>query len=197
MGRKLRDVLPSYYITPRNSTQKRNLQEQRVKQKNYFDQNNNVVKPEEFRQGQKVAVQHHATKEWSIKGAITHKFAPRSYEIQLNNNTFIRRNTKNIRKVYAITSYSSNPNEEEQLPQNLDVNYDSDVTTAYNEDDSDSDDTINNDDSSDSDNTIPYKDDIESDEIDETIYGNKETNEYTTITGRKVKRKMPTDYDDL
>jgi len=154
--------------------------------KKYFDQNNNVVKPEEFRQGQKVAVQHHATKEWSIKGAITHKFAPRSYEIQLNNNTFIRRNTKNIRKV-----------KEEQLPQNLDVNYDSDVTTAYNEDDSDSDDTINNDDSSDSDNTIPYKDDIKSDKIDETIYGNKETNEYTTITGRKVKRKMPTDYDDL
>ena len=110
MGRKLQDNLPSYRIQPKETDNiTRNLKKERQVQKQYFDKTHHTTKPGIFRKGQIVAIQNHRTKEWTLKGTITAEIAPRSYQIKLNNGNITRRNTKNIKKVHALTVEGPNP----------------------------------------------------------------------------------------
>jgi len=100
MNRKLRSKLPT---TIDNVTAKVNINayEQMLKikqkQKNYFDKNSSKTATQ-FNSSDKIYVQNYKNKFWE-KGVVREKCkSPRSFLIQLENGTILRRNVINIRK---------------------------------------------------------------------------------------------------
>ena len=86
----------------------RNLVAEREKWSQTSEMNARRTHAFKFRKNQLVAVQHHATKEWSLRGNIVREVAPRSYEVNINRDDstsyVLRRNQKLIRKLYARTT---------------------------------------------------------------------------------------------
>ena len=145
-----------------------------------------------------IAVQNHVTHEWNIRGRIIKYIHPRSYEIKLDNGRRIRRKRLFLRQLYAISVSCENwdnslskVNASEESNNEEPISYDDERTS-----DSDSDDmTIPYDESSDiqsdsSDVTIPYEESEDSDKCNVSYA-------YITQIGRRVKRKVPTDYEQL
>ena len=85
-------------------------------------------------------------KQSSIDGTVHHEVTPRSYEIQITDGTILRRNTKDIQKVYSLTSSVEPEYNGEDVAEDLKYNIDSDIETIVNE-------TFSNNDS----DTIPYQ----------------------------------------
>ena len=79
MGRKLQEILPTHY-TQQTKPAYRDLPTERQKQK---QKKCSTSTPESFKTNQQVAIQHYATKEWSLKGTIIEKVAPRSYTVYI------------------------------------------------------------------------------------------------------------------
>ena len=111
MNRTLRDKMPRLpTLANTKKAGSRDLVAERTKQKQQHDRHIHVHNSQQencnkFLPGQHVAIQHHVTKEWSIRGQIIQEVAPRSYEIQVNNKGVLRRNQRHIRKVHSTTSY--------------------------------------------------------------------------------------------
>ena len=141
IGWRLRDNLPC--MLPSNSViPKHDLTKEREVQERHF---NNAAKTSssKFKVGQQVRIQHHITKQWSIDGTVLHEVAPRSYEIQITDETILKRNTKDIRKVYSLTSSVEPDYNGEDVAEDLEYSIDSDTETIVNEAFSDNDsDTI-------------------------------------------------------
>ena len=193
MGRTLQDNLPNFQdITTPPPPITRDLQRERAKQKIYHDDIHRTVNcpaESEFHQGQRVRIQHHTTKEWTIDGIVRQKVAPRSYLVDIQNGSTLRRNTKDIRKVFSLTSFQSVQNEV--------------VNNALEFEGQDSDSETE---TSDGSETIPYNDedegsiDYKSDTESDTLPYDEESeieNEYITKSGRVCKKKSPVDYDEL
>ena len=103
MERRLRDNLPC--MPPSNTvTPKRDLTKEWEVQERHFNNSTAKSSSSKFREGQHVRIQHHITKQWPIDGNVLHKVAPLSNEIQITDGTILRRNTKDIQKVYSLTS---------------------------------------------------------------------------------------------
>lgn len=107
MNRQLNDGLPRLPETLNTKKPpRRNLVAERQKQIKHHD--NKILRkqtnPETFTPGQKVALQHHSTKEWSIRGTIVKEVAPRSFDVLTSNNTTLRRNRRQLRKLHSTTS---------------------------------------------------------------------------------------------
>ena len=133
MGRKLQEVLPSHHAEQQK--EHRNLKQERQKQKLYHDRTQPTTAPSSFTTNQPIAVQHHATKEWSLPGSIVQKVAPRSYTVKLDNGTVLRRNVKDIRKVHMLTAHkfpasASERTPCEAVPNAVNTNDDDDETIA-------------------------------------------------------------------
>ena len=127
-------------------------------------------------------------KQWSIDETVLHNVAPRSYEIQITDGTILRRNTKDIQKVYSLTSSVEPEYNGEDVAEDLKYNIDSDTETIVNE-------TFSNNDS----DTIPYQEsDSETVPYKETDSDNEQyiDSPYMTKSGRQIKRKCPIDYED-
>ena len=127
-------------------------------------------------------------KQLSIDGTVLHEVAPRSYEIQITDGTILRRNTKDIWKVYTLTSSVEPEYNGEDVAEDLKYNIDSDTETIVNE-------TFSNNDS----DTIPYQEsDSETVPYKETDSDNEQyiDSPYMTKSGRQIKRKCPIDYED-
>ena len=127
-------------------------------------------------------------KQWSIDETVLHNVAPRSYEIQITDGTILRRNTKDIQKVYSLTSSVEPEYNGEDVAEDLKYNIDSDTETIVNE-------TFSNNDS----DTTPYQEsDSETVPYKETDSDNEQYIDlpYMTQLGRQIKRKCPTDYED-
>ena len=190
MNRTLRDNMPRLpTLTNTKTAGSRDLMAERNKQKQQHDkhihQQAHINK--EFLPGQHVAIQDHVTKEWSIRGKIIQEVAPRSFDILVNNKNTLRRNQRHMRKIHSTTSYMPSQQGSEI---DSDEEYSSDTET------------------------IPYDmDDQEFPLADEDMLDNFEQesdeefqvlnpdsalqNNTTTRSGRTVKLKHPTDYDDL
>ena len=196
MGRQLQDTLPTFRV--QHHHKERNIKADRQKQKQYFDQKHNTINEQaEFHEGQKVAIQHHITKEWSRRGTIANKVAPRSYQIILTNGTTLRRNTRDIRRIFSLTTnpaeqQTRNPepqpssSDDENIPDDAEEGEESDNTIPYpTEEDGESDDTASYDTEEDreSDATTAYN-------IDENEETHSTVKTYVTRTGgRAVKKK--------
>ena len=193
MNRTLRDNMPSIpTLADTNQTVGRDLIKERTKQKQQHDKNihskslqQQLTHPNnKFRPGQQVAIQDHVTKEWSIRGRILRQVAPRSFEVQVHNKGILRRNQQQLRKVHSTASY--------QIPNKH-------FSGEESEAESDTE-------------TVPY--DIEDEDLafseeeaednhnqvaEETITtGDVDSRDIVvTKSGRVVKGKRPTDYDNL
>jgi transposase InsO family protein len=106
MGRQLQEQLPTFHMQNDNSS-KRDLQTERQKQKKQYDKQIRTTKEHTsylFRKGQHVRLRNPTTCEWSLKGTIVDRIAPRSYTIKLaEGGNVIRRNTQHIRRIYSLT----------------------------------------------------------------------------------------------
>ena len=103
IGRGLRDNMPSINEERLND---RDLVRERLKQKEYHDRKKASERKisNDFQINQRVAIQNHQDKTWSIKGRILEKVADRSYIIKTDQGSTIRRNTKFIRRVHPVIS---------------------------------------------------------------------------------------------
>ena len=139
-------------------------------------QKNKVIEP--FHTGQRVALQDQNTKEWTIRGTILSKVAPRAFLIETTNGTKLRRNIQQIKKLHSTSSFiiqdKHNDNDNEAIL--YDQNNDEIMSNEGDEELSDSD-------------TIPYDEDDIMGEVEEEM---KEV--YTTKSGRCTRRKAPTDF---
>ena len=127
-------------------------------------------------------------KQLSIDGTVLHEVAPCSYEIQITDGTILRRNTKDIQKVYSLTSSVEPEYNGEDVAEDLEYSIDSDTETIVN-------DTFSDNDS----DTIPYQEsDSETVPYKETDSDNEQyiDSPYMTKSGRQIKRKCPIDYED-
>ena len=127
-------------------------------------------------------------KQLSIDGTVLHEVAPCSYEIQITDGTILRRNTKDIQKVYSLTSSVEPEYNGEDVAEDLEYSIDSDTETIVN-------DTFSDNDS----DTIPYQEsDSETASYKETDSDNEQCIDllYMTKSGRQIKRKCPFDYED-
>jgi len=186
MGRQLRDNLPSMPHPSTQTPNRRDIVTERMKQKEHYDHSKARRCPTQFTKGQQVRIQHHVTKEWSIEGTIIQEVAPRSYNVQTSEGRILRRNTKDIRKIYSLTS-SLEPNRDiyqiDNAPGENDtetINKDSDSETLTADSDSD---------------TIPYRgDDSDS---NTTPVQEKNSKARYTRSGRRIQHRHPLDYCDL
>ena len=218
MGRRLQDNLPCI-VKPENKFT-RDLPTERLRQKAQHDNHRNLTDKTpaaEFTPGQKVRLQHHITKEWSLKGTVISEVAPRSYDVKMDDGNTLRRNRKSIRRIYSLCSDTQNELDEGErhnhdMPSTEEA-VDSDATNVYMESNSElTDDDISGDDLEyDSDRTEPHdehengsreetatEDDSDATEAyaeDETE--NQEENNYVTRSGRICRIKRPMDYEDL
>ena len=192
MNRQLNDNLPRLPTTvDTNKPKYRDLMAEREKQKYYHDRKLPVKQPTsaKFRPGQRVALQHHQTKEWSIRGQIIEEVAPRSFNVRTSNNSTLRRNQQQIRKLHSTTSSTIPTHVETPLHEHLAMHDETDTPPPFNDYDSDSD---NN-----STSTVPYDADEEEgqDETDEddtdVLY------QPMTRSGRIIRQHYPTDYSEL
>ena len=73
-----------------------------LKQKEYHDRKKASERkiPNDFQINQRVAIQRHQDKTWSIKGIILEQVADRSYIIKTYHGSTIRKNAKFIRRVH-------------------------------------------------------------------------------------------------
>ena len=179
-GRPLQERLPRLPQAP--APVQRDLIQERTTQKEYHDakiQKNKVIEP--FHPGQRVALQDQNTKEWTIRGTILTKVAPRAFLIKTTNGTTLRRNIQHIKKLHSTSSFmiqdKHNDNDNEAIL--YDQNNEDIMSNKGEEEQSDSD-------------TIPYDEDDIMGEVEEEM---KEV--YTTKSGRCTRRKAPTDYEDL
>ena len=188
MRRRLRDNLscmpPSNSVTP-----KHDLTKEREVQERHFNNSTAKTSSSKFGEKQHVHMQHHITKRWSIDETVLHEVAPRSCEIQITDGTILKRNTKDIQKVYSLTSVVEPEYNGEDVAEDLEYSIDSDTETIVN-------DTFSDNDS----DTIPYQ------ESDSEVVPYKETDSdneqyidspYMTKSDRLFKRKCPIDYEDL
>ena len=113
MGRRLRDNMPSIN---EERLSDRDLVRERLKQKEYHDRKKASERkiPNDFQINQRVAVQHHQDKTWSIKGRILEQVADRSFIIKTDHGSIIRRDTKFIRRVHSIISSTIPENNKEK-----------------------------------------------------------------------------------
>ena len=132
MGKRLRDNL--LWMPPSNSvTPKLDLTKERYVQERHFNNSTAKTSSSKFKERQHVCIKHHITKQWSIHGTVLHEVAPRSYEIQITDGTNLRRNTKDIRKVYSLTSSVEPEYNREDVAKDLEYSIDSDTETIVNE----------------------------------------------------------------
>ena len=188
MGRRLRDNL--LCMPPWNSvTPKRDLTKERYVQERHFNNSTAKIPSSKFKEGQHVCIQHHITKQWSTDGIVLHEVAPRLYEIQITDGTILRRNTKDIRKVYSLTSSVEPEYNGEDVAEDLKYSIDSDTETIVNETFSEND----------SDNIPCQESDSETVSYKETDSNNEQYIDslYMTHSGWQIKRKWPIDYEDL
>ena len=179
-GYTLRDNLPRFQED--SPTPSRFPAKERAQSKAYHDKKHATTRGsrEEFQPGQAVAIQHETTKEWSVHGTIIQQVAPRSYEIQLTNGRKLRRNQRFMRKRYInFTATRSGLASIAVMPPERAVQERERV------EDSDSDDA----------DTIPYNQ-SDSDPTEQSSEEEAAEN-CRTRSGRMIKRKTPTDYDDL
>ena len=94
----------------------RDLVTERLKQKEYHNRKKASERtiPNDFQINQRVAIQHHQDKTWSIKGRILEQGADRSYIIKTDKRSGIRRNTKFIRRVHPVISSTMPINKKEK-----------------------------------------------------------------------------------
>ena len=113
MGRRLRDNMPS---VNEERLSDRDLVTERLKQKEHHDRKKASQRkiPNDFQVNQRVAIQHHQDKTWSIKGRILEQVADRSFIIKTDHGSIIRRNTKFIRRVHPIISSTMPENNSEK-----------------------------------------------------------------------------------
>lgn len=214
MNRVLQDNLPRIHMKNDSSTPTRNIDQERIKQQIQFNKKVPTIPVNtNFKEKQKVAIQHHITKEWSIRGTIIRQVAPRSYTVQLENGRTLRRNTKDIRRIHELTvdetikqtidtdniSCHSEDTDNETIPFGLSDNNntsDSDIseeeTVAY--DISDNDNT--NSDDNNEEETIEYDsndNDTKSDNNEVEMVPPEEIR-YVTRYGRKVKNNLKNEY---
>ena len=129
---------PSNSVTP-----KHDLTKEREVQERHFNNSTAKTSSSKFRERQHVHMQHHITKRWSIDETVLHEVAPRSYEIQITDGTILKRNTKDIQKVYSLISVVEPEYNGEDVAEDLEYSIDSDTETIVNEAFSDNDsDTI-------------------------------------------------------
>ena len=142
MGRRLKDNLPC--MPPSNSvTPKRDLTKEREVQERHFNNSTSKTSSSKFKKGQHVRIQHLITKQWSTDETALHEAAPHSYEIQITDGTILRRNTKDIQKIYSLISSVEPEYNREDVAEDLKYSIDSDPETIVNETFSDNDsDTI-------------------------------------------------------
>ena len=182
-GYTLRDNLPRFQEdSPTPSWPSRFPAKERAQSKAYHDKKHATTRGsrEEFQPGQAVAIQHETTKEWSIHGTITQQVAPRSYEVQLPNGRKLRRNQRFMRKRYInFTATGSD------LASLAVMSPERAVEERERVEDSDSDDA----------DTVPYNQ-SDSDSTEQSSEEEAAEN-CRTRSGRRIKRKIPTDYDDL
>ena len=194
MNRQLNDNLPRLpTAVDTNKPKQRDLMAEREKHKFYHDRKLPAKQPtgSKFRPGQRVALQHHQTKERSIRGQIIEEVAPRSFNVRTSNNTTLRRNQQQIRKLHSTTSSTIPTHVETPLHEHLAMHDETDTppNTPFSDYDSDSD---NN-----STSTVPYDADEEEgqDETDEdetdVLY------QPMTRSGRIIRQHYPTDYSEL
>jgi hypothetical protein len=152
------------------------IEKERKEAKKYYDKQAqpSSVTPQEFRPEQLISVQDENTKEWTKRGRIIERVAPRPYTIILLNGRVILRNSKTIRKLYAVVSV---PNRSRVPQVQLPINTPNSPSPSIPED-SDED-------------TIPYND-----EIEEEVKRETEETTITTRYGRVICIKRPIDYDD-
>ena len=153
---------------------------EREVQKHHHDKKLPTTKPptSKFLPGQRVAVQHHQSKEWSIRGQIVEKVGPRSYTVRTAHDTLLRRNQIQIRKLHSTTSWNDTTTTQQQLFHDLD---DSTHNTSSSDYDSDGSEI----------STLPY------DKDDETYMLDHDQQQQTSSRGRVIQLKHPTDYEDL
>lgn len=100
MNRKLRSKLPTFIdeVTVKlNINAYEQMIKNKQKQKNYFDKNSSKTEIQ-FNVGDKMYIQYYKNKFWE-KGVVMEKLnSSRSYSVQLENGTILRRNVINIRK---------------------------------------------------------------------------------------------------
>ena len=196
MNRQLNDNLPRLPSTMnQEDRRKRDMVAEREIQKKFHDRKiNQRSQPNSnaFHPGQRVALQHHETKEWSLRGQIIKEVAPRSYDVEVNGKT-LRRNRCQIRKMQSTTSYDNGSQRTQQNESDYDEEqYYSDVPDheQYDNEHYPFAQSEHSEGEMDSDSTIPYGD---SDADPET----HEVNTRTTRSGRRVRNRHPTDYDEL
>ena len=194
LGHQIQDNLPSLTKLEDHPVYSRDMQKARVTSKQNYDKHVAKQSPQNFHTNQRVAVQDVKTKEWSRKGRIVEETSPRSFIIELDNGKKIRRNRQLIRKVYQISlncqtgGHEMGNTEQEQF---VEVEQDNEVSASTEEGDSGSDTEEYEDTDSDwysEDSTVPYA---------EEQY--METNTEVTVSskGRRIKKHVPLDYDDL
>ena len=107
-GHPLRDnlpMIPTKFSTSDNARHTTKLVKNHIIQKQYYDRNTKTKPNARFVPGQRVAVQHESTEEWSLRGKIIRYIDPRSYEIKLENGHVSRRNQTDLRQLYAISAF--------------------------------------------------------------------------------------------
>jgi hypothetical protein len=179
LGRQLNDNMPRLPAQMNSKEpEKRDMMAERYKQKTYHDQKVSADLTN-FQPGQRVAIQDHVTKEWSIKGRIVKEVAPRSYSIQVSDGgNVLRRNRSQIRKLHSTTSSTHTTHDEER---SYDYTSDSD--------------------------TIPYDEEehwSESEEeqwaqSEEELWNWSESEEEEPVRssrGRVIRSRRPVDYED-
>ena len=181
MNRQLNDNLPRLPANlTTNKPKRRDLMAEREVQKHHHDKKLPTTKPptSKFLPGQRVAVQHHQSKEWSIRGQIVEKVGPRSYTVRTAHDTLLRRNQIQIRKLHSTTSWNDTTTTQQQLFHDLDDSTHNTSSSDYDSDDSEI-------------STLPY------DEDDETYMLDHDQQQQTSSRGRVIQLKHPTDYEDL
>ena len=162
-GHTLRDnlpMLPNKFSTSskNNAHHTTKLIKNRTIQKQYYDRN--TITPTKslvrFSPGQRIAVQHNITREWSLRGKIVRYIEPRSYEIKMENGHITRRNQNNLRQLYAISAFCADRKEVSGL------------WPAY-----------ANDSVTDSEETIPYENDTEEDSVETIPYDTEDSDTLT------------------
>ena len=193
-GRQLKDNLPSLPSNLANrEIVKRDVVLERQKSKDYYDRHvpHSPRGVKEFKEKQRVVIQHDKTKEWTMYGTIEKEVAPRSYLINMDNGGKLRRNRRFVRKVVNVNLLGKAFGSESMDEVEIEIyNPHQDIV-----DDSDSD-TIAYEQVSSEDDTIAYDDGT----MDgEETSASEEDREWFQVTrkGRIVKKKIPTDYDDL
>ena len=212
LGHQIQDNLPSVAKLHDQPMFSRDIHSERLRSKEQYDKHVSPQNLSTFQPNQQVAIQNTDTKEWSQRGRIVEETSPRSFIIELDNGKQIRRNRQLIRKVYQISMGSHETVQDiDEVDAEIVNQVDAGHANATVEEVAENDNLMEVENNAAEENDVSSGSETEAyeqsgsdwDSEDATIrhvdenYMDMDEEQTVSSKGRKLKKRVPLDYEDI